>query len=313
MCNQMPILNRSIPSLSSLIVFESSARLGSLSSAAKELCVSPTAVSKQVKQLEAFLNTQLFVRKKTGLELTKKGTNYLKVVNETLGTLAEESQKMDDNVTPLPLNLELGACFSHFWLIPHLDDFREKYPDITLNISINNERNMCEVTSDQYDVAFYYTSTGVDSEDNFLLFKERMLLVCSPSFLEKRPESKDLSNLWRLPLLGLKDAPSFWEDWRSWAEYSNTPYQDPLNEIQMEDQIAVIHAAQNGLGIALAWDWHVEDLIKDGSLIALTPPVECHNNGFFLTRTKNANQHSSERFIDWVMALHAKKSQATPY
>lgn len=297
----MPINNRTIPSLSSLIVFEASARLGTLTSAADELCVSPTAVSKQIKQLEAFLNTQLFIRKKTGLELTKKGTNYLKVVSSTLELLAEESHKMDDTVTPLPLNLEIGACFSHYWLIPHLDDFREKYPDILLNISINNERNMSEVNSDRYDVAFYYTSNSIPSEDNFLLFEERMLLVCSPSFLAKHSEINILDNLWQQPLLGLKDAPDFWENWRTWAQHSGVEYQPPQNEIQMEDQITVVHAAQNGLGIALAWDWHVADLIAEGHLVALTQPVTCQRNGFFLTRTKNANQYSSECFINWVV------------
>lgn len=299
----MPINNRTIPSLSSLIVFEASARLGTLTSAANELCVSPTAVSKQIKQLEAFLNTQLFIRKKTGLELTKKGQSYLKIVSESLEVLAEASQKMDDKVTPLPLNLEIGACFSHYWLIPNLDDFREKYPDIMLNISINNERNMSEVKSDQYDVAFYYASRETSSRDDFLLFNERMLLVCSPSFLEKRPEAQSLDNIWKLPLLGLKDAPEFWENWRTWAGHSGIEYQAPLNEIQMEDQIAVIHAAQNGLGIALAWDWHVEDLLADKSLVALTTPVECKSNAFFLTRTENSNQYSSECFINWVMEL----------
>lgn len=306
----MPINNRTIPSLNSLILFEASARLGTLTSAANELCVSPTAVSKQIKQLESFLNTKLFIRKKTGLELTKKGQNYLETVRKTLAVLAEASQKMDDKVSPLPLNLEIGACFSHFWLIPHLDDFRDKYPDIMLNISINNERNMSEVNSDAYDVAFYYSSLKTSYKNNFLLFNERMLLVCSPGFLEKRPECHDLKNIWQQPLLGLKDAPDFWENWQTWATHSGIDYQEPLNEIQMEDQIAVVHAAQNGLGIALAWDWHVEDLITEGSLVALTAPIECKNNAFFLTRTKNANQYSAECFIDWVMELVADQRQA---
>lgn len=305
----MPINNRTVPSLSSLILFEASARLGTLTSAANELCVSPTAVSKQIKQLETFLNTQLFIRKKTGLELTKKGQIYLKTVSHVLTSLAEESQKMDDKISPLPLNLEIGTCFSHFWLIPHLDDFRDKYPDIMLNININNERHMRAVKSDEYDVAFYYASLKTSYKNNFLLFNERMLLVCSPNFLKKRPECQNLDNIWQQPLLGLKDAPDFWENWHTWAAHSGVKYQEPTNEIQMEDQISVVHAAQNGLGIALAWDWHVEELINEGHLIALTQPVECNNNAFFLTRAENANQYSSDCFIDWVMALVKDQKQ----
>lgn len=303
----MPISNRTIPSLSSLILFEASARLGTFSSAANELFVTPTAVSKQIKHLETFLNTTLFIRKRTGLELTPKGKAYLVTVSEALNVLAQESQKMSDEITPPPLELDIGACFSHFWLIPRLDDFREKYPDINLNININNERSISEATKANYDVAFYYgamhtTEKNETGKNTTSLFKEKMLLVCSPAFLEKRPESSDLKTLWQQPLLGLKDTPDFWEGWKSWALRYGIKYQEPESEIQMEDQVAVIHAALNDAGIALAWDWHVETLLKSGQLIALTDPIEGDNNAFFLTRSDNTNQYNAECFTNWVIS-----------
>ena len=309
----MPINNKTIPSLSSLILFEASSRLGTFTGAAKELHVTPTAVSKQMKQLERFLNTTLFIRRKTGLELTPKGENYLKTVRKTLNTLSEESQRMNDDSASLALNLDIGTCFSHFWLIPHLDDFRDKYPDITLNITINNERLISNDVNEEYDVAFYYGALNAEptgmiekaskTKSNTLLFKERMLLVCSPEFLAKRPDIKNLSHIWQQPLLGLKDVPEFWEGWRSWASRSGIAFKSPKNEIQMEDQVAVIHGALNGAGIALAWDWHVKALIENGQLIALTPMVEYHNNAFFLSHRKGANQQNAEYFIEWVRGL----------
>jgi len=304
----MPINNRTIPSLSSLILFEASSRLGTFSAAANELCVTPTAVSKQIKQLELFLNTTLFVRKRTGLELTPKGEKYFVTVSETLALLAEESQKMNDQITPLPLKLDIGTCFSHFWLIPHLDDFREKYPDITLNININNERCISDEIKADYDVAFYYDainrSDEISTEQNpFTLFRERMLLVCSPAFLEKRPDSRNLKMLWQQPLLGLKNVPESWGGWQSWALLYGIDYQMPSNEIQMEDQVGVIHAALNGAGIALAWDWHVESLLVDGQLVALTTPVQSDSHAFFITQSDKANQYSAESFINWVKYL----------
>jgi LysR family glycine cleavage system transcriptional activator len=300
----MPINNQTIPSLSSLIIFEASSRLGTFSRAANELCVTPTAVSKQIKQLEAFLNTKLFSRKKTGLELTSKGKAYLVTVSQVLELLSEESLRMDDKISPVALNLDIGACFSHFWLIPRLDDFRDKHSDIALNISINNERFISKEVNADYDIAFYYGTVNTLDKNSILLFKERILLVCSPSFLLKRPESRDLKNLWQQPLLGLKDGPDFWENWQSWASYCGIKYQTPQNEMQMEDQIAVIYAAMNGAGIALAWDWHVDSLLESGQLVALTATVECNNNAFFLTRSENANQYGAECFINWVVSLY---------
>jgi len=300
----MPINNKTIPSLSSLILFEASARLGTFSSAAQELCVTPTAVSKQIKQLESFLESSLFIRKKTGLALTPQGKKYLETVSKSLSDLAIASQNIKEKASSSTLNLDIGACFSYFWLIPHLDDFRDNYPDITLNININNERSTSEESQNDYHVAFYYSPLHSTKEEDKLLFKESILLVCSPSFLQKRPDIKSLNNIWKSPLLGIKDAPDFWENWRSWAKHYGVEYQTPEKEIQMEDQVAVMHAALNGAGIALAWDWHVDELLKSGQLIALTQPIDCEKNGFFLTQNK-ANQHNihAKNFINWVESL----------
>ncbi len=297
----MPINNKTIPSLSGLILFEASARLGTFTNAANELCVTPTAVAKQIKQLEAFLDTQLFYRKKTGVELTTEGNEYLVHVSQALNTLAEASTALQKQDRPIPLNLEIGTCFSHFWLIPRLDDFRSRYPEVTLNISINNERNIAENAIAPYDASFYYAPIDSVQKENYLLFDERMLLVCSPGFLKKRPDCRDLTTLWDQPLLGLRDAPEFWENWQSWAQRSGKTYRTPTNMMVMEDQIAVIQAALNDAGIALAWDWHIEQLLESKQLIALTPPLECYNNAFFLSCSDNANRKSAQRFIRWVM------------
>ncbi|MEL0613162.1 LysR substrate-binding domain-containing protein [Marinomonas arenicola] len=305
----MPINNRTIPSLSGLILFEASSRLGTFSSAAEELCVTPTAVSKQIKQLENFLNTQLFIRKKNGLELTQKGKIYLETVSSTLLTLAEASQQMNDEQTPCALDLEIGTCFSHFWLIPRLDDFRDKHPDITLNININNQRNISKESQSDYHVAFYYGPVETVNKDHKLLFKERILLVCSPNFLSKRPTIQSLDTLWEIPLLGLKNAPNFWENWQSWAEKSGIEYQIPKNEIQMEDQVTVIHAALNGAGVAMAWDWQVDEFIKNGQLVALNSAIECDSNAFFLTHNETSNQQASKHFIHWVTELVSEQKK----
>ena len=296
----MAINHKNIPSLSSLIAFESASRLGSLTKAADELCVTLTAVSKQVKKLEAFLNTQLFTRGKQGVELTSKGKLYLKNVIEVLEILSNQSIKMDDDHHPLPLNVEIGTCFSHFWLLPKLDDFRNKYPDITLNLVINNERNIGD--NSDYDIAFFYSSMDSINKNNHLLFTERILLVCSPEFLKKRPECIDLRQLWQQPVIMLKDALFFWEDWQSWANIYGIEYQQPQNVIQVEDQVSVIHAATNDAGVALAWDWHVRELIDNGKLIALTEPVEFNANAFFLSVSELSDHLASQLFVDWVIS-----------
>ncbi|WP_068716576.1 LysR substrate-binding domain-containing protein [Vibrio tritonius] len=305
----MPIHHKSIPSLSALIFFEASARLGTFTKASKELHISPTAVAKQIKQLEHFLDVTLFYRRKRGLELTNEGEQYLVHVTQALSILSDAGHRMKHPSQSQALNLEIGTCFSHFWLIPRLDDFRSRFPNINLNISINNERNMTQHGLPSYDVAFYYAPIDSEQKENYLLFDERMLLVCSPDFLAKNPECRDLSKLWQQPLLGIKDAPSFWESWQSWAQNTQLKYQSPTQMMLMEDQIGVIQAAINDAGIALAWDWHIAELLESEQLIALTPPVECYENAFFLSRSQVGCSDDAESFIHWVLEQLAVEKQ----
>lgn len=295
----MPINNKAIPPISNLISFEASARSGSFTKAATELCVSVTAVSKQIKQLESFLQTSLFIRRKTGLELTENGKNYLATVTGVLEILARETAKFNNGNQTAPLTIEIGACFSHFWLIPRLDGFRERYPDIPLNLIINNERHIGD--NDDYDIAFFYSAIDTLNKNNHLLFAERMLLVCSPAFVAKRPECRDIHTIWQQPILMLKDAQSFWEGWQTWADRYGIPYQEPTNVIQMEEQVSIIQAALSDAGIALAWDWHVRTLIEEGQLIALTGPVECDNNAFFLSISETSQHPNARTFVNWVL------------
>lgn len=307
----MPTHHKSIPSLSALILFEASARLGSFTNAAKELHISPTAVAKQIKQLEQFLDVTLFYRRKRGLELTSEGDDYLTNVTQALGILSDAGNRVKRPSQSLSLKLEIGTCFSHFWLIPRLDDFRSRFPEIDLNISINNERNMAQHGLASYDVAFYYAPIDAEQKESYLLFDERMLLVCSPDFIAKHPNCRDLSTLWQQPLLGIKDAPSFWESWKSWAKNAGIMYQPPTRMMLMEDQIGVIQAALNDAGIALAWDWHIADLLESEQLIALTKPIECHTNAFFLSRSQVGHSPQAERFIHWVLEQLAVQEDAS--
>ncbi len=295
----MPINHKHIPSLSSLLTFETAARLGNLTKAANELCVTPTAASKQIKNLEAFLNTQLFIRSKQGVRLTPKGEEYLSGVVGALEMLASSSAQLDDDADAIALNVEIGSCFSHFWLLPRLDDFRNTHPDVPLNFVINNERNIGD--NSDYDIAFFYSSIDSINKNNHLLFAERIILVCSPAFKDKYPQCTDINALWRLPILQLKEPLAFWEGWETWAKLYDVPFQEPQNVIQVEDQVSVIQAALNHAGIALAWDWQVRDLLQSGQLVAITNPVDFDKNAFFLSLSEQSRHPAARQFIDWVI------------
>ncbi|ELA9243554.1 LysR family transcriptional regulator [Vibrio alginolyticus] len=296
----MPIDRKTIPTTGSLIMFESAARLGSFVSASEELFVSTAAVSKQIKQLEDLLQVKLFNRTRTGAVVTRAGEKYLETTRQVLDILEQgTSQFSGDDDSTVVLNVEVGLCFLHFWLLPKLDDFRHHYPHIQINLIVNNERTHVD-DSDDFDVAFFYSSVDTSNRDNYLLFHDRVLLVASPNFVQTRLKDKDMRAILQQWKIMMKEELPMWEGWASFCHRLGVDY-DPSDDILfVEDQVAVIQAALNDGGVALVTEWHVKDALESGQLVALTPTIEYENKAYFLSVSNRENNEAAKLLIEWV-------------
>lgn len=295
----MRINRKHIPPTSWLITFESAARLGSLTKAADELCVTPTAVSKQLKNLEAFLNATLFVRSKQGVELTPEGKRYLDRVYDALLILEEETLYLKDQVNNPALKIEVGLCFLHFWLLPRLHKFRNRHPDILLELVVTNDG--CNEARADYDVAFFFSDTENIKPSDHLLFNERMQLVCSPEFMKSCGGMIDINEIFEQPLIMLREELPSWEGWKSWSQRKGLKYRSPKNSLKVDDQVAVIQAAINDGGIAIAWDWQIRDLVRSGQLIAVTEVQEVPEKGYFISVSDDTINPAAYTFVNWVL------------
>lgn len=295
----MSVKSSLIPPTGYLLVFESAARLGSLTKAADELCVTTTAVSKQVKKLEDFLDIKLFTRSKQGVKLTTQGYDYLQRVREAFVILSKETSLLNTSSTSIPLSIEVGPCFMHFWLLPKIEQFRQAYPDIILNIAISNER--FANANDNYDVTFFYSTIDSVNEDCQQVFSERVQLVCSPKFLENHNGYIDLQSIFDQPLIMLKKEMPFWEGWKGWANKVGLNYSVPSNTLFVDDQVAVIQAAINDAGIALVWDWHVRELLVKKELVELTEHIDLKEKAYFIQAVNQKNNPAAKVFVDWVL------------
>lgn len=295
----MPINRKHIPPTSWLITFESAARLGSLTKAADELCITPTAASKQLKNLESFLRTSLFVRSRQGVELTAEGRHYLDKICEALRIIEEETLHLKDSNKSPVLKIEVGLCFLHFWLLPRLHKFRQKYPDILLELAVTN--NEFEASGMEYDVAFFYSDVDRTKHSSHLLFHERMMLVCSPQFIQRYGGRIDIETIFDQPLIMLREELPSWEGWKSWSQRTGLKYRTPKNALKVNDQVAVIQAAINDAGIAIAWDWQIRDLVRSGQLIAVSAIQEVPEKGYFISVSDDTINPAAYTFVNWVM------------
>ncbi|MCJ8345434.1 LysR family transcriptional regulator [bacterium] len=179
-------------SLESIKIFEAAARHLSFTTAAKELYITQSAVSKQVKLLERRLSADLFVRKHRSLALTLNGETLYKTSHQILEQLNQSISSLCDNHQQV-LNVSCNISFATLWLLPRVHLFNEIYPDIELYISVDND--LIELNDQKIDLAI--RSTFAEAPDHLpctQLFHERYLM-----------ESVDLSAIKNRPTFNFKE------------------------------------------------------------------------------------------------------------
>ncbi|MEX0276928.1 MAG: LysR family transcriptional regulator, partial [Ruegeria sp.] len=192
-----PMPLRRLPQLSSLRAFEAAGRRGSIKEAALELAVTPGAVSQQIKALEADLGVPLFVRKTRAIHLTAEGQRLQPTISEAFLNIR---QAVDDVRPQRAPSMRIGSTNALIskWLLPRLHNFTSKHPDIQVHIDSEPSSHAdAEMTA---DVEIRYCTAPPRDIYSELLHREHMLVVASPTFLERHNIAGPL-DIGRVPVL----------------------------------------------------------------------------------------------------------------
>jgi LysR family transcriptional regulator, glycine cleavage system transcriptional activator len=239
-----PQSNRTkLPPLATLPAFSIAARTGSLTLAARELHLTPGAISRQIKSLEDTLGVQLFHRGHNTIALTDAGRQYLIHVNAALATLQNGTRALlPDRIR---LVIQAPITLARRWLIPRLGGYRQENPDVDLNIQ---------------SLALGATA--------FLL--DRTVAVCSPLLIGGAARTMAPEALLDLPIL--LDTADAWS-WRRWCEAAEVDFQPRGGSITFDTDEASIDACMTGLGIGQASPALIERELREGQLIQLCPSI----------------------------------------
>src|SRR5512134_1630528 len=136
-CTDGMPMQRQLPSLDLVRGFDSAARHLSFTKAAAELFLTQSAISRQIKTLEEQLGVALFQRRHRALALTEAGRHFQQAVSDALRLLHDAAARIRGaGARRLTLSTTIGLA--SLWLIPRLNDFRARYPDIDIRIDANN-------------------------------------------------------------------------------------------------------------------------------------------------------------------------------
>ncbi|MBK9235396.1 MAG: LysR family transcriptional regulator [Rhodoferax sp.] len=280
-----------IPPIQCLLTFEALARLRSVTQTSEELCVTPSAVSHRVKQLEQIIGTKLFGR--ADFSLTTEGSEYLAHVREGLANL----QKFPISAAApgkRKLRLAVTPTFSRSILIPRLRQFTDAYPEIDLTLQVSIP--LLDVVAEDADLMIRFGAGRYADMEYVCLLKDEVTPLASPTYVRERgpfvaPEDLEGEALLRSPL----------EPWRTWFAANNLDWPEPIEGSQFNDIGLMCDAAAAGMGVALVRLKLGAPWLERGTLVRLyeraVPSPHAH---YLCWRTGMMDRWECSAFAEWL-------------
>lgn len=282
---------RRLPSLNGLRAFEAAARHGSFTAAGVELGVSPAAVSRLVRLLEARLKVPLFERHPNGLSLTSQGRAFqpgLTAAFDGIARLTDQvTQATDDRV----LTVGVGPTFAIRWLIPRLGDFHRAHPDIEVRLTTGGavvslrDDWTCGVQLGDGDWPGYVAEP---------LFSAEMFPVCTPVIATRLRAPEDLAGSM---LLDVSHSTEDWTQWLAAAGRERLTARGP----SFGTYAMALQAALDGVGVAMGLRPYVVDDLEAKRLVRPFKLAVPKRRAWYIAyRPERAREAGLVAFRDWL-------------
>lgn len=289
-----------LPSLNGLRAFETVARHMSFTKAAEELNVTQTAVSHQIRRLEAELGVPLFLRLNDGLALSEDGQAYLPAIRAAFHELRYSTEQLLESRDKSVLTISTLVSFASKWLLPRLPSFQQAFPAIDVRISASTER--VDFRKDAIDAAIRYGRGDWKGLRADFLMSDEVFPVCSPALAQTLCAPADLANHTLLQVSGVTAG-----DWGAWLRAAGQPLQLAEGPRMTFDlAMMAVQAAVDGQGVCIGRSTYVEDDLRGGRLVAPFGLRLKDELGFYLvTPDETAQSKKIVAFRTWLLALLA--------
>ena len=297
----MSVSKYRLPPLDLLHTFEAVARHRSFTLAADELCLTQSAVSRQIKALEDTLGLRLFHRPHRAIEVTAEGQRLFDSVTRGLDDVSACLAALSASTKAPQITVSASVAFAWFWLMPRLERFGALQPDVDLRVLATDQPVM--PGTGEVDVAVLFGSGQWEGLETRLLFVERVYPVCSPAYLHDHLVLHRPEDLLDQTLLHLEyGKPSFGGvDWRNWLLRQGVNGQPVRRGLRFNSYPMVLQAAEAGHGVALGWSYVTDPLLAEGRLICPVDRTLETQDGYYLCTSKNAGGNPGiAAFLRWI-------------
>jgi LysR family transcriptional regulator, glycine cleavage system transcriptional activator len=285
-----------LPSLRNLQIFEVAARHQSFRDAADALFLTPGAVGRQVRALEAELGVELFARVGRRVVLTPQGRELQLAMAGALKLLADSTSRLKREASQQAghISVTVLPSFSSRWLAPRLKSFHSGHPDTRVDLIATIAP--LNLAAKQISLGIRFGSGKWEGLASELLADESLFPVAATKGIngyDGLPSSPN--HLLRYPLLNPYD------EWGEWFKRAGVVGRIPNKGVTCEDSLLLIQAVERGDGVALARRWLVIDAIKSGTIVRLPGPAISARRGYYLVYPEGQPLSDTARaFISWI-------------
>ncbi|WP_176649261.1 LysR substrate-binding domain-containing protein [Duganella sp. SG902] len=295
----MPDRLLDLPPLDLLRSFVAVGRRMSITLAAQDLCLTQSALSRQVQALEAALGYPLLVRGYRSIEFTGEGRRLFRSADAMLEQLGEVIDSLRPGEARPVVTISASIGVTALWLLPRLNAFQQAAPGVDVRVAASNR--FADLEREQIDMAIRYCRPQDAPAGALRLFEEALVAVAHPSLGVEAIEQQLRGHT----LLEFDDASRPWLQWPAWLRAAGAGRGKPRGVLRFNQYDQVVQAALAGQGVALGRLPLVCDLLAQGRLaLASKQPATGCDYAYWL-HTRATQGIDALRLHDWMIAQAA--------
>lgn len=270
-----------LPSLDLVRGFVAVGRRMSITLAAEDLCLTQSAVSRQIHGLEEILDVKLLIRGHRSISFTAEGERLFRSADGAVQQLQDVFASLIIPRGRRPVTVTSSTGVAGLWLLPQLGVFQTHWPGIDVRLAATNR--VVDLKAEGVDIALRYCPPATVPVGAIRLFGETIAPVAHPSLGITKLKSAEA--IAKQVLLEFDDPKRPWLQWSEWLGSAGWGKVKPKGILRFNQYDLVIHAALAGQGIALGRLKLIEPLLSDGRLISLA----------------SSQKHSGNDYAYWLM------------
>ena len=289
-------------SLRGLRTFSIAARYLSFRTAGEELFITASAVSHQIKSLEDELGELLFDRNSRKLSLTETGRSLYEDISPLIEQLDAVAASYKKGSSGSSIRISVQPFFASEYFVPRLSEFADKHPEIDIQVGTSDES--AEKHPADADLSIRLFRSPPPDMPSSLLFPLRMLPAGSPDFM-KNMKVKNKKIVSKFPIIVHESRPKAWAEW---VKASGIQIPENTRVIRLDSMIAVVRAAQQGIGAALVPIPIGELWFDEGSIVRLFDKELVADASYYLvTKGERSSDTSVILLRDWIVRSFTAK------